>query len=169
MTGICPVSVHNEIQERKRERETLWMVGFRSSRSFLEVLPLLPSSLNPPFHPDTLGLSAYPDSPFSALGPRSLLLPLSPVPQTHSLLFPLLSSTLFPSRFSSFLYSFLSFNFCANLFSSLPIIGSTTSSPPLSLPSCDRTIFNFPTRPLSNETRLETYTITRKIDMRFEQ
>lgn len=106
------------------------MVGFRSSRSFLEVLPLLPSSLNPPFHPDTLGLSAYPDSPFSALGPRSLLLPLSPVPQTHSLLFPLLSSTLFSSRFSSFLYSSLSFNFCANLFSSLPIIGSTTSSPP---------------------------------------
>lgn len=107
------------------------MVGFRSSRSFLEVLPLLPSSLNlSPFHPYTLGLSAYPDGPFSALGPRSLLLPLSPVPQTHSLLFPLLSSTLFSSRFSSFLYSFLSFNFCANLFSSLPIIGSTTSSPP---------------------------------------
>lgn len=92
--------------------------------------PPLKVSTRPPFHPYALGLSAYPDGPFSALGPRSLLLPLSPVPQTHSLLFPLLSSTLFPSRFSSFLPSYLSFNFCANLFSSLPSIDSTTSSPP---------------------------------------
>lgn len=98
LTGICPVTVHNEIQEiqKKKEKRQLWAVfGSSPSPSFLEVLRFLPSSLNPPFHPYALGLSTYPDGPFSALGPRSLLLPLSPVPQTHSLLFPLLSSSLF--------------------------------------------------------------------------
>jgi hypothetical protein len=168
LTGICPVTVHNEIQER--ERDTLdgcFRVSFPSS---LEVLRLVPSSLkSPPFHPYTLGRSAYPDGPFSALGPRSLLLPLSPVPQTHSLLFPLLSSTLLPSRFSSFLPSFLSFNFCAPTFSHLFRSSILRLPPPLSLPSVTAPSSNFPTRPLSNETRLETHTTTRKIDMRLEQ
>lgn len=84
------------------------MAVFGSSHSSLVAeLPLKSKLLSKP--PYALGLSAYPDGPFSALGPRSLLLPLSPVPQTRSLLFPLLSPTLFSSRFSSFLPSLLSF------------------------------------------------------------
>ncbi|KAJ6136679.1 hypothetical protein N7497_012383 [Penicillium chrysogenum] len=69
-------------QERE-EAETSPLNGcFRVESFFLAELPRSqPSKVGTPFKaPYALGLSAYPDGPFSALGPRSLLLPSIPPP-----------------------------------------------------------------------------------------
>lgn len=109
----CPgVSDQNEKPGKRRGGDLAreWLL---SGRVTLPSLNFPGLNLGTPFKaPYALGLSAYPDGPFSALGPRSLLLP-SVSSSSNSLSsfsspfpYPLFFAPLFLSSFLSLLFNF---------------------------------------------------------------